>query len=1023
MENKGLTPPLKHRPWFFWFTITAGLLFLGFGVFAGAMILKYYRLDQGGYTTSPGPNGVVVSVVDPGGPADGKLQPGDKILAINGDARFSRVTQFFWRSSFLRGGEMLFRIERNGVVHEARVSHDQYAPSQRARNSGFDRNSATLAHLALTEASQTTLNFRFDRTIAYFPRYLAFLVIALLIGLFKPEDKRARLVAYAFLAISHQAVAYTIIPLRGMFNPIEDQLAFFFLFIQGAIWFVPVVYHSAYRLQEAIPEGRLWTAIQWSLYTFGVVLFLNRVILSVFNQTAMAIDFRSGYYQTERLFNQIENWYWPLGLMAISAVLIRNKRVALPPDQRRRISLVLYGSLIATLPQTVVTLAARIAAALGYVSVANGRMFDVLRMITAVVVILSPISWGYAILNRQVYDIQVVIRRSVQYLLAKNALRLLLALPVIGILYVVATKSDRSLRELIAYLFYDNPYYLLLVAAAAAGLLYRGRLQDWIDRMFFREAYQQDKLLRELSEEVRKLDSMSEMSRLVSQKVVEALHPERLYLFYREEDKRDLSLGYSSAGSGKELSVPEEYELLLVMEHHGKALDFPFPSKIKLPQRETDWLESMGTSLIVPMNGAEQRLAGLLLLGPKKSEEPYSGSDRQLLDSLAAQIAIVYENVRLKERVARDRKIQQEILARVEERKINLLKECPRCGRCYDSSDQTCADDRSELRLTLPVERTVEGRYRLDKLIGKGGMGAVYSASDIRLNRGVAVKILSGGLFGNPEALRRFQREARASARLTHPNIVRVYDYGALSAEGAYLVMELLKGNTLGGILRKNIYLEPDDAADLFDQIFSAMEAAHEAGIIHRDLKPDNIFVVEEPESSNRATADVKSKPVVKVLDFGIAKITQIEPSSESVLYTVTSPGAVLGTFGFMPPEQLTGGEVDQRSDIFSLGVIVVKTLTGRNPFTGKTYQELITAITTRKFHLPGSSPEARRLDAALQKCLATDPERRFASVAEMRRELIPAIRQMLPLTVDPTPALDLDMAVTRKYDDTREVD
>ncbi len=991
MANKDLIESSERKPWFFYFTVIAGLVFIGFGVFVALMIYRYHRVDQFGYITNPGPQGVIVTAVDPGGPAAGKLEPGDKILAINGDSRFSRITQSFWRNSFIAGENFSLRFERNGVIQELSLSNHKYP------------------------ASQATIDSRFDRNIAYIPRYLACLIVAMIIGLLKPNEKRARLVAYAFLMIAHQAIAFPIIPIRGMFNPVEDLIAYFFMLILGGIWFGPVVFHSSYRFLEGIPEGRLWTVIQVMLYAAATALFLNRLVITTATLTGIAIEFRSGYYQVERLFTQLENWYWPLSLIAICAVLIRNSIVVSQADQRRRVRLALYGSLLSLVPQTVVTTISRLAIASGHSTLANGRLFDTLRLIAAIAVILSPISWGYAILNRQVYDIQVVIRRSVQYLLARNALRLLLALPLVGVLYVVVTKSDSSLRELIAYLFYDNPYYLLLMIAAAIGLIYRGRLQDWIDHRFFREAYQQDKILRELSEEVRGLDSMSEMSRLVSRKVDEALHPESIYLFYREEDTRDLSLSYSTSNSGEELHIPEEYELLRAMERHGKSLEFPFPPKLKLPAEEMNWLSSMGTSLIVPMNGAEHRLAGLLLLGPKKSDSPYSGSDRQLLDSLANQIAIVYENVRLKDRVARERRIQHEVLARVEERKINLLKECPRCGRCYDSSEKSCADDQSELWLSLPVERTIEGRYRLDKLIGKGGMGAVYEASDTRLNRSVAVKILSGGLFGKPEALRRFQREARASARLSHANIVTVYDYGALSTEGAYLVMELLKGKTLGDILKTRVYLEPNIVADWFDQVFSAMEAAHEAGVIHRDLKPDNIFIAEEPEPVTTTTTNESAQPVVKILDFGIAKVTQIDASSDDTTYSVTAPGTVLGTFGFISPEQLMGGEVDQRSDIFSLGAVVVRALTGRRPFPGKTYQELITAIMSRPFQLPGAAPEVRRLEAILQKCLAIEKRNRFASVAEMRRVLIPAIRQTIIPARDSATASDTDPAVTQK--------
>ncbi len=988
---------ISRFPWFFWFIILAFLLFIGFGLFAASMIFKYHHLDKYGYNTRLGAHGIIVAAVDPDGPAAGKLQPGDLIVALNGDSRFSRISQFFWRSSILEGGNFSVTIDRHGNKREFVISNNYYP------------------------ASKSTIDSRWRRNIAYLPRYLACPIVALLIGLLKPEDKRARLGSLAFLAISHQAVSYTLLPIRDMFNPVEDPIAYFCVLIQGAIWFGPIAYHASYHFLDEIPKGRLWFFLKWSLYAAGTILFLNRLVLSTVTMTSEAVQFRYDYYRIERIFSSIENWYWAVCLVAITAVLIRNNILVGEPDKRRRIRLVLYGTLIALLPQTTIVLIARIATAAGYESFVNSNPFETLRLLSAIGMILVPICWGYAILRKQVYDINVVVRRSVQYLLAQNALRLFLALPVLGVLYVVITKSDRSLRELVIHLIYDQPYYLLLIMSAALSLVFRSRLRDWIDRKFFREAYHQDKILGELIDEVRGLDSMSEMSRLVSKKVDEALHPEHLYLFYRGGDDRDLSLGYSSMGRREELHIPEEHELLRLMENHGKALDFPIPPRMKLPQSEKDRLSSMGTSLIVPMNGSEQRLAGLMLLGPKKSEAPYTGNDRRLLDSLADQIAVVYENARLKERVARERRIQHEVLARVEERKINLLKECPTCGSCYDSSEKICAKDRSELRLSLPVERTIEGRYRLDKLIGKGGMGAVYEASDTRLIRSVAVKILGGGFFGNPEALRRFRREAQASARLNHANIVMVYDYGVLSTEGAYLVMELLKGKTLGEILRKKLRLEPGLAADWFDQVFSAMEAAHMAGIVHRDLKPDNIFIVEKPDSVNSVTVNENTKPVVKVLDFGIAKISQLEPSSTNTAYSVTSPGAVLGTFGYMSPEQWIGGTVDERSDIFSLGVIVVRALTGYRPFNGKTYQELMTAIMSRPFHLVGDSPEVERLDAVLQKCLAKEKEDRFATVAELRRELIPAIRVCPPLARDPAAALHPDIAITKKYPDTTD--
>ncbi len=982
-----MNDPERARHWYFRIVLAAGIFFISFGIFATSMIFKYQGADRYGYAVRPAAGGVEVTEVDPDGPATGKLQSGDRILSINGDARFSRITHLFWRGSALTDEQLSIRYARHGIEGEATITNAAYQSSREARI------------------------FRFRRNVAYWPRYLACLIVALVIGLLKPEDHRARLGSLAFLAISHQAVGYTIIPIRPLFTPIEDLIAYIFFLPQGAIWFGPAAYHVSYRFLRRIPTNRFWTAIKWLLYGYGAISFLSRLILATITQTSEAVELRSSYYGIERTFSLVDNWYWMVCLAAISAVLIRNTRLVREPDQRRRFRIIMYGSLIGALPQTIIGLILRIPVLItGRDAVTGNEIFETIRMLANIAMIIVPISWGYAILNRQVYDINVVVRRSVQYLLAQNALRLFVALPTVWLSFIVITRSDQSLQQLIGYVVFEQPFYLLLFLAAALGLIYRGRLQDWIDRRFFREAYQQDRILRELIDEVRRLDSMSEMSRLVSQKVDEALHPEQIYLFYRTEETRDLSLGYSSRGRREELHIPEESELLGLAEQHGKALDYPLPHRFRLPQAETEWLDSMGIRLIVPMKGTDHRLAGLMLLGPKKSEAPYTGSDRQLLHTLADQIAIVYENVRLKERVARERKIQHDVLARVDAGHMNLLKECPVCRTCYDSIERVCPLDQSELRLSLPVERTIEGRYRLDRLLGRGGMGAVYKAEDLRLQRSVAVKILSGGYFGNAEALRRFQREAQASARLNHNNIVRIHDFGLLHTEGAYIVMELLNGRTLGHLLEKHGYIDPETMADLFDQVLSAVSAAHSAGVIHRDLKPDNIFI-------SKIADGEPQRHIVKILDFGVAKIMQQDVSTTTSALTTTTPGTVIGTFGYMPPEQWTGEAVDERSDIFSLGVILVRALTGRRPFEGKNYQELMTAVMTQPYHLESADPAALRLDAALQKCLAKHKEDRYPSVLAMQREIIPLIRACKSIGTAAAGTEDADTVATRKYD------
>jgi serine/threonine-protein kinase len=244
----------------------------------------------------------------------------------------------------------------------------------------------------------------------------------------------------------------------------------------------------------------------------------------------------------------------------------------------------------------------------------------------------------------------------------------------------------------------------------------------------------------------------------------------------------------------------------------------------------------------------------------------------------------------------------------------------------------------------------------------------------------VAVKFLLGRGFGQDRALRRFRREARAVARLHHPNVVAVYDHGGLESQGAYLVMERVRGVTLREELDEHGTLSGTEAAEWFAPLLDGIAAAHEEGIIHRDLKPENVARM-RPEFG---------PPVVKILDFGVAKVRPVDTASDHL----TSSGMVIGTLGYMSPEQLAGQEVDARSDIFSIGVMVVEALTGRWPFRGDTYGELLASIMLEPYHLPGDTPAVQALGALLQRCLAKDPRSRYGSASALRKELVPALRE-----------------------------
>ena len=223
--------------------------------------------------------------------------------------------------------------------------------------------------------------------------------------------------------------------------------------------------------------------------------------------------------------------------------------------------------------------------------------------------------------------------------------------------------------------------------------------------------------------------------------------------------------------------------------------------------------------------------------------------------------------------------------------------------------------------------------YRILEKIGSGGMGEVYRAQDLHLRRDVAIKVLPTAVATNPDRLRRFQQEATAAAALNHPNILVVFELG--THEGVpFLVAELLEGETLRGHIKRGPVLSRK-AIEYAQQIASGLAAAHERGIVHRDLKPENLFVTNNGQ--------------IKILDFGLAKLTEPEQSSLENAPTLsndgTKPGIVMGTVGYMSPEQVRGNVADHRSDLFSFGAILYEMLSGRRTFQGQTSVEVMNAI------------------------------------------------------------------------------
>jgi serine/threonine protein kinase len=269
------------------------------------------------------------------------------------------------------------------------------------------------------------------------------------------------------------------------------------------------------------------------------------------------------------------------------------------------------------------------------------------------------------------------------------------------------------------------------------------------------------------------------------------------------------------------------------------------------------------------------------------------------------------------------------------------------------------------------------GPYEILEPVGSGGMGEVYRARDPRLGRDVAVKLIATDGTPSPDRLRRFETEARAAAQLSHPNVVTLFDVG--THEGVpYLVLELLDGCTLREVLQRQPPTLRQAVAWALE-VARGLAAAHERGIVHRDLKPDNVFLTRDGR--------------VKVLDFGLAKLREPAPggrSSERATATETRPGHILGTAGYMAPEQVRGETADARSDVFSLGAVLYEMATRRRPFPRASDAEALAAV-LRDEPAPPSSLNAAvtaALEAVILRCLAKEPLGRFASAAEVAAAL-----------------------------------
>jgi tRNA A-37 threonylcarbamoyl transferase component Bud32 len=579
----------------------------------------------------------------------------------------------------------------------------------------------------------------------------------------------------------------------------------------------------------------------------------------------------------------------PANLVSVlvgAVVMIRNYRRLPSETERRRVRVVFASSCVGCVSGGV---AATYWATSGVADMTAGMFAS--RTLTLGILpaaILVPFSFAYAITRHRLFDIRVILRRGLQHALARRFL--LSLIPAVTLLFLadIYAHPDRSLSRLRGGYLWG---YVVLIGAGVWIYRRRAAWLDALDRRYFKERYNAQKLLRELAEDLQKGTHLEDILPAAARRIEAALHPQYVAVLLRSPDGRFYE-SMQPAGPAQppvRFSAGDRVVRLLAVLCRPLVVGPEAPRTVfdQLPEDERTALAALQTELLIPVQGPGDTVEAVLALGMKRSEEPYSSEDLDLLTAAALNLR------RLLPLSA-------------------TTEECGTCGASYATGTGRCTADGAVLERsdTPPV---LADRYAIERRLGRGGMGTVYAARDVQLNRRVAVKLLRERLESTT-AVEQCRREARAAASLAHPNVVTIHDVGLTSDGRPFLVMELLRGQTLRDALSAGP-LPTERTLSTLEGIAAALEAAHAQGLVHRDLKPENVFVVEGSQGDEGTR--------VKLLDFGISTLVDGQTGARS---------GALGTPEYAAPEQIRG-ECPQRSwDVWALAVIAFELMIGMRP-------------------------------------------------------------------------------------------
>jgi len=852
-----------------------GWLWLLAAVFTLDCVLKVWCHLAGpepiGIFPHNGPEGMVAASVRPDTPAGrAGLEAGDALVSFDGQS-LSEPSDWRAISANLEVGRTyVLRIERDGQTLALPVTVGRV---------GFLDTDNRRQH-ALWQVNALLL-----------------LATALFIAFSRPRDTHARMGALALATLS-VGLYFTLVP-RGYAAQWRDLPAMtgLLLWIPTLCVFLmgPIVFTFFASFPRPLFRAHWVLPAAWLPALALVPAYARATWFMVYQPQQAFGHMTSGATEAAGLA-----LFGVYGLASVAALGVNYTRL---PNltERRRLRILLLGGAVATLPSLLRFLLWPIPES----ALARALMTPAADYVLALLFMLFPLSLAYSVLRHRLFDIRVILRQGLQYALARGVLLSMVPLLALALVADLLLHGDEPLLAIVQA---RGWVYAALGLAALLAHALRRRWGEALDRRFFREQYDARRVLLDVATGAASDHDFSTAAARATGRIEGALHPEFVAALRRSRD--DVAFVTDVVAPPDAVLPPllADGSLVTALRRRTTPLSVAAGDGNRRPRglsgQDRTFLRRTRCELLVPIALAPTLDEAVLALGPKRSEQPYTRDDAELLAAIAASLAMLLVRPSF-----------------AEANRTGDFRECPRCGACHDAATDRCPEDGTALE-AAHLPRVLADRYHLERRLGRGGMGAVYEATDRTLGRTVAVKVIRENRLDDALVAQRFRHEARAAASLSGPNIVTVHDYGVEAGRRAFLVMERLQGRTLRDEILDHSRLDASRTLQVFRGVCTAVEEAHRRRLVHRDLKPENVFLARTDDGGE----------IVKVLDFGIAKfLSEDVPGARSLCET--SAGMLVGTPNYLSPQQLLGEASDAQSDLWALAVTAYECLTGTLPF------------------------------------------------------------------------------------------